>query len=113
MQVYRIVPTCSTPVLTQAKIVSGPDRKTATDQIRRAASLTFASVKLASLLKHETLEPDVFRGTPLDMDQVRQRRSIFNWFMVSFLWCMPNTYTPLCFVVSGSFRLLSTPLWED
>lgn len=47
----------------------GPDRKTATDQIRRAASLAFASVKLASRLKHETLEPDVFRGTPLDMDQ--------------------------------------------
>ena len=49
----------------------GPDRKTATDPIRRAASLAFASVKLASLLKHETLEPDIFRGTPLDMDQFK------------------------------------------
>jgi len=49
----------------------GPDRKTATDQIRRAASLTFASVKLASRLKHETLEPDVFKGKPLDMDQFK------------------------------------------
>lgn len=47
----------------------GPDRKTATDPIRRAASLAFASIKFASRLKHETLDPDVFRGTPLDMDQ--------------------------------------------
>lgn len=49
----------------------GPDRKTATDQIRRAASLAFASIKLASRLKHETLDPDVFKGRPLDMDQFK------------------------------------------
>lgn len=49
----------------------GPDPKIAKDQIRRAASLTFAAVKLASLLKHETLKPDIFRGKTLDMDQFR------------------------------------------
>lgn len=49
----------------------GPDSKTSKDQIRRAASLAFASVKLASRLKHETLEPDFHRGTPLDMDQFK------------------------------------------
>jgi carnitine O-acetyltransferase len=49
----------------------GPDPKTAKDQICRASALTFASVKLASRLKHETLEPDIFRGQPLDMDQFR------------------------------------------
>jgi carnitine O-acetyltransferase len=48
-----------------------PDPKVAKDQVRRAASLCFASVKLASLLRHETLEPDVFRGKPLCMDQFR------------------------------------------
>lgn len=47
----------------------GPDRKTASDPIRRAASLAFASIKFASRLKNETLEPDVFRGKALDMDQ--------------------------------------------
>jgi carnitine O-acetyltransferase len=49
----------------------GPDPKTAKDQIRRAAELTLASVKLASLLKHNTLAPDVFRGKPLCMDQFK------------------------------------------
>jgi carnitine O-acetyltransferase len=33
--------------------------------------LCFASVKLASLLKHETLRPDVFKGVPLCMDQFK------------------------------------------
>jgi len=49
----------------------GPDAKTAKRPILRAASLTFASVKLASLLKHETLVPDVFKGKALCMDQFK------------------------------------------
>lgn len=49
----------------------GPDPKTAKDQIFRASALAFASVKLASRLRHETLEPDVFHGKPLDMDQFK------------------------------------------
>mmetsp|Transcript_11155 Transcript_11155/g.21350 ORF Transcript_11155/g.21350 Transcript_11155/m.21350 type:complete len:779 (+) Transcript_11155:313-2649(+) len=49
----------------------GPDPKTASDQLRRAASLCFASVKLASMLKHETLKPDLIKGTPLCMDQFK------------------------------------------
>lgn len=44
-----------------------PDPKTAGDQLKRAASLTFASVKIASLLKYETLPPDVFKGKALCM----------------------------------------------
>lgn len=48
-----------------------PDPKTATDQLRRAASLCFASVKLASMLKHETLKPDIIKGKPLCMDQFK------------------------------------------
>lgn len=49
----------------------GPDPKTANDQLRRAASLCFASIKLASMLKHETLKPDSIKGRPLCMDQFR------------------------------------------
>jgi carnitine O-acetyltransferase len=49
----------------------GPDPKSAQDQLRRAASLCFASLKMASMLKHETLTPDTFRGTPLCMDQFK------------------------------------------
>jgi carnitine O-acetyltransferase len=49
----------------------GPDPKTAKDQIKRAAALCFASVKLASLLKNHTLRPDVFKGKPLCMDQFK------------------------------------------
>jgi len=49
----------------------GPDPKIAKDQLRRAASLCFASVKLASHLKHETMAPDMFRGQPLCMDQFK------------------------------------------
>ena len=49
----------------------GPDAKTAKHPILRAASLTFASVKLASLLKQETLVPDIFKGKPLCMDQFK------------------------------------------
>ena len=49
----------------------GPDAKTAKHPILRAASLTFASVKLASLLKQETLVPDIFKGKALCMDQFK------------------------------------------
>lgn len=49
----------------------GPDPKTATNQLARAASLCFASIKLASILKQEKLKPDTFKGKPLCMDQFR------------------------------------------
>jgi carnitine O-acetyltransferase len=49
----------------------GPDPKIATDQLRRAASLCFASIQLASVLKREQLTPDVFRGAPLCMHQFK------------------------------------------
>jgi carnitine O-acetyltransferase len=49
----------------------GPDPKTARDPIRRAAALSLASVKLASLLKHETLSPDLFKKKTLCMDQFK------------------------------------------
>ena len=49
----------------------GPDRKIAHDQLQRAASLTFASLKMASMLKQETLPPDTFKGRPLCMDQFK------------------------------------------
>jgi carnitine O-acetyltransferase len=49
----------------------GPDPKTAKNQIRRAAALSLASIKLASLLKHQVLAPDVFKGKPLCMDQFK------------------------------------------
>jgi carnitine O-acetyltransferase len=48
-----------------------PDPKIAKDQIRRAASLCFASVKMASQLSNEMLKPDTFKGKPLCMDQFR------------------------------------------
>ena len=50
-----------------------PDPKTAKDQICRAASLVFASLKFASLLKSEELRPDVVKGKPLCMDQFKVR----------------------------------------
>ena len=40
-------------------------------QISRAASLVYASLKFASMLKNETLPPDYMRGTPLCMDQFK------------------------------------------
>jgi hypothetical protein len=43
----------------------GPDPKTANDQLHRAASLCFASLKIASQLKAETMPPDTFKGKPL------------------------------------------------
>lgn len=49
----------------------GPDRKIAHDQIQRAACLTFASLKMACMLKRETLPPDTFKGRPLCMDQFK------------------------------------------
>ncbi|KAG7355010.1 choline/carnitine o-acyltransferase [Nitzschia inconspicua] len=50
---------------------STPDPKLVGNQIRRAASLCFASCKLASQLQKETFKPDTFRGKPLCMDQFR------------------------------------------
>lgn len=41
------------------------------NQIRRAASLCFASVKMASQLRNGTLKPDIFKGQALCMDQFR------------------------------------------
>jgi carnitine O-acetyltransferase len=49
----------------------GPDPKISKNPILRAASLCYASVKLASLLRSEDLEPDIFKGQPLCMDQFR------------------------------------------
>jgi carnitine O-acetyltransferase len=49
----------------------GPDPKTARDPIRRAASLCFAAVKLASTVREETLLPDIFKENPLCMDQYK------------------------------------------
>ena len=49
----------------------GPDPKIAKNQLRRAASLTFAAVNMASLLKDDALTPDVFKGNPLCMDQFK------------------------------------------
>lgn len=49
----------------------GPDPKTSKDQLRRAASLSFAAVRMASMLKRESLSPDTFRGTSLCMDQFK------------------------------------------
>ena len=48
-----------------------PDPKVANNQIHRAASLLFSSLKFASMLKSETLTPDTFRGRPLCMDQFK------------------------------------------
>jgi carnitine O-acetyltransferase len=50
---------------------SSPDPKLAGNQIGRAASLCFASVKMASQLRNEDFKPDTFRGKPLCMDQFR------------------------------------------
>jgi carnitine O-acetyltransferase len=49
----------------------GPDPKTAKNPIRRAASLCFASLKMASQLRNEAVKPDVVRGRPLCMDQFK------------------------------------------
>jgi len=46
-----------------------PDSKLAKDQILRAASLTFQSLKFAASIKNETVPPDTFRGVHLCMDQ--------------------------------------------
>jgi len=48
-----------------------PDPKIAKHPIKRAASLCFASVKLASQLRFETLKPDTFKGKALCMDQFK------------------------------------------
>lgn len=49
----------------------GPDAKLAKSQVGRAASLVFASAKMASVLWREDLAPDVFKGRPLCMDQFK------------------------------------------
>ena len=49
----------------------GPDAKLAKDQVGRAASLVFASIKMASSLRRENLAPDAFRGKSLCMDQFK------------------------------------------
>jgi hypothetical protein len=49
----------------------GPDPKIAKDQLHRAASLCFASVRMASSLRNQTLKPDIFKGKPLCMDQFK------------------------------------------
>lgn len=46
-----------------------PDPKLGGNQIRRAASLCFASVKMASQLRNETLKPDTFKGQALCMGE--------------------------------------------
>lgn len=48
-----------------------PDPKLAGNQILRAASLCFASIKMASQLRNETFKPDTFRGKALCMAQFR------------------------------------------
>jgi carnitine O-acetyltransferase len=47
-----------------------PDPK-GKDQLRRAASLCFAAVKIASQLKNESMKPDSVKGNPLCMDQYK------------------------------------------
>lgn len=47
------------------------DAKIAKDQIKRAAALTFCSLKFAASLKNETMKPDVIKGIPLCMDQFK------------------------------------------
>lgn len=48
-----------------------PDPKIAKRPLRRAASLCFASVKLASQLRSENLRPDTHKKRPLCMDQFK------------------------------------------
>lgn len=48
-----------------------PDPKIANDQLKQAASLCFAALKMASTVRHQKLTPDVFRGKPLCMDQFK------------------------------------------
>jgi len=48
----------------------GPDTNKQ-GQTKRAASLAFSAIKIASALRKEELVPDTMRGTPLCMDQFR------------------------------------------
>mmetsp|Transcript_23857 Transcript_23857/g.52736 ORF Transcript_23857/g.52736 Transcript_23857/m.52736 type:complete len:671 (-) Transcript_23857:994-3006(-) len=48
-----------------------PDPKLAGNQILRASSLCFASIKMASQLRNEDLNPDTFKGRTLCMNQFR------------------------------------------
>jgi Choline/Carnitine o-acyltransferase len=47
----------------------GPDPKISSDQLRHAASLCHAAIRMTSMLRAERLPPDTFRGKPLCMDQ--------------------------------------------
>jgi carnitine O-acetyltransferase len=49
----------------------GPDPKIAKHPIRRAASLCFAAVQLASTVREETLLPDTFKDNAICMDQFK------------------------------------------
>jgi carnitine O-acetyltransferase len=50
---------------------SSPDPKMATNQLRRAASLTYAAIQMVSITKLELLVPDTFRNQPLCMHQFK------------------------------------------
>lgn len=50
---------------------SSPDPKMATNQLRRAASLTYAAIQMVSITKLELLVPDTFRKQPLCMHQFK------------------------------------------
>ena len=48
-----------------------PDPKIAGDQLKSAASLCFAALKMASVVRHQKLAPDIFKGQALCMDQFK------------------------------------------
>ncbi len=48
-----------------------PDAKIAKNQIMRASSLCYNSLKFAAALKNETVTPDSFKGSAICMDQFR------------------------------------------
>ena len=64
-----------------------PDPKLVGNQIRRAAGLCFASVKMASQLRQETLKPDSFRGKALCMGEFLRSFS----FKLLFLYFVLRT----------------------
>ena len=50
---------------------SSPDAKMANNQLRRAASLTYAAIQMVCMTKLELLVPDTFRNQPLCMHQFK------------------------------------------
>lgn len=48
-----------------------PDPKIVGDQLKSAASLCFAALKMASVVRHQKLSPEIFKGQPLCMDQFK------------------------------------------